>query len=120
MPNRDGRSGTRWKFGRTSFDAPEASRCFARYGVTLVLADTAGKWPVLREVTEDMLYLRLHGDAELYASGTAMPHSKWARDIRRWISGVVPGWPRPGCLGLLRQRRQGSFPVRCDGLATPA
>ena len=71
-----------------SFDAPEAFALLHRYGVALVLADTAGKWPVLREVTADMLYLRLHGDAELYASGYSdAALEAWARDIRGWISG---------------------------------
>ena len=39
------------------------------HGVAIVVADTAGRWPLLREVTADFMYLRLHGDEELYASG---------------------------------------------------
>ena len=37
--------------------------------VALVVADTAGKWPYLEDVTSGFMYLRLHGDRELYASG---------------------------------------------------
>ena len=40
-----------------------------KYNVALVVADTAGKWPYLEDVTADFMYLRLHGDKELYASG---------------------------------------------------
>ena len=71
-----------------SFDTPDAFALLRQHGVALVLADSAGKWPVLREVTADHLYLRLHGDVELYASGyTDAALEKWALDIRGWISG---------------------------------
>jgi uncharacterized protein YecE (DUF72 family) len=36
-----------------------------RHGVALVVADTAGKWPLLEDVTAGFMYLRLHGDTEL-------------------------------------------------------
>ena len=34
--------------------------------VALVVADTAGTWPYLEDVTAELVYVRLHGDAELY------------------------------------------------------
>ncbi len=34
-----------------------------------MLADTAGKWPKVEQVTSELMYVRLHGDKELYASG---------------------------------------------------
>lgn len=37
--------------------------------IALVLADSAGKFPVIDEVTSDFFYARLHGDQELYTSG---------------------------------------------------
>lgn len=40
-----------------------------RHRTALVVADTAGRWPYLEDVTADFLYLRLHGDAQLYVSG---------------------------------------------------
>jgi uncharacterized protein YecE (DUF72 family) len=40
-----------------------------RHDIALVVADTAGKWPYLEDVTSDFMYLRLHGDKVLYASG---------------------------------------------------
>ncbi len=60
------------------------------HGVAIVVADTAGRWPLLREVTADFMYLRLHGDEELYASGyTPEALDAWARDIRGWADGTA-------------------------------
>ena len=55
------------------------------HDVALVVADTAGKWPLLRDVTSDFVYVRLHGDTELYASGyddDAL--DTWAVSVRDW------------------------------------
>jgi len=55
------------------------------HDVGLVVADTAGKWPLLREVTSDFAYVRLHGDTELYASGYgADALDTWAASVREW------------------------------------
>jgi uncharacterized protein YecE (DUF72 family) len=60
------------------------------YNVALVVADTAGKWPYCEDVTADFLYLRLHGDKEIYASGyTDEALSRWAARIRAWHSGSL-------------------------------
>jgi len=58
-----------------------------RHGVALVVADTAGRWPLLRETTSSFQYLRLHGSRELYASGY-LDHEldAWAEEIRGWLS----------------------------------
>jgi uncharacterized protein YecE (DUF72 family) len=62
-----------------------------RYRLALVVADTAGKWPLLEDVTSDFLYLRLHGDKELYASGYTEPAlDRWADRIRAWSGGGEP------------------------------
>jgi uncharacterized protein YecE (DUF72 family) len=62
-----------------------------RHGVALVVADTAGRWPYLEDVTADFLYLRLHGDVELYASGyTDEALKRWAARIRKWRQGGQP------------------------------
>jgi uncharacterized protein YecE (DUF72 family) len=56
------------------------------HGVALVVADTAGRWPHLRELTSDFVYVRLHGAEELYSSGyTDAALRAWARDIRSWL-----------------------------------
>lgn len=62
-----------------------------RYRVALVVADTAGKWPCLEDITADFMYLRLHGDEELYASGyTDDALERWASRIRDWSAGSAP------------------------------
>ena len=62
-----------------------------KYQVALVVADTAGKWPYQEDVTSDFMYLRLHGDKELYASGyTEAALDRWAMRIRAWSTGAEP------------------------------
>ena len=56
-----------------------------RHDVGLVVADTAGKWPKLFEVTSDFVYVRLHGDVKIYTSGyTPKALDSWSRRIRAW------------------------------------
>ena len=56
-----------------------------KYGIGLVVADTASKWPMMLDVTADFVYLRLHGDVQIYTSGyTPRAIDRWARRIRRW------------------------------------
>lgn len=53
--------------------------------VALVVADTAGRWPLLEEVTANFVYVRLHGDKELYVSGySPAVLDRWAQRIRSW------------------------------------
>ena len=71
-----------------SFCDPAFVKLLRRQRVALVVADTAGKWPYLEDVTADFLYLRLHGDAELYVSGYSDEAlTRWAQRIRRWSDG---------------------------------
>jgi uncharacterized protein YecE (DUF72 family) len=59
-----------------------------RHRIGLVIADTAGKWPYYEDVTADFVYIRLHGDAELYVSGyTDEALERWAARIRAWAAG---------------------------------
>ena len=62
-----------------------------KYKVALVVADTARKWPYYEVVTADFMYLRLHGDKELYASGYSDEAlERWARRIKAWTAGSQP------------------------------
>jgi uncharacterized protein YecE (DUF72 family) len=66
-----------------------ATQC-RQYDVALVVADTAGKWPFLTEITSDHVYVRLHGDQELYTSGYSDEGIAWWTDrLRTW--GEAPG-----------------------------
>jgi len=74
-----------------SFLDPAFVALLRRYGVALVVADTAGKWPYLEDVTAPFVYLRLHGDEELYASGYSdAALDRWAQRIRAWSKGSEP------------------------------
>ena len=71
-----------------SFLTPEFIRLLRRHRIALVVADTAGKWPFMEDVTADFIYIRLHGDEELYVSGyTPAALRTWARKIRAWSKG---------------------------------
>jgi uncharacterized protein YecE (DUF72 family) len=62
-----------------------------RHRVALVVADTAGRWPYLEDVTADFMYLRLHGDEKLYTSGYGdAALERWAARIRAWSQGGEP------------------------------
>jgi uncharacterized protein YecE (DUF72 family) len=68
-----------------SFATPEAVRLLREHDVALVVADTAGKWPLIEEPTSDHVYVRLHGDKELYASGySATALDRWATKCLHW------------------------------------
>jgi uncharacterized protein YecE (DUF72 family) len=68
-----------------SFLAPEFLDLLRQHDIGLVVADTAGKWPLIREVTADFAYVRLHGDTELYASGYSdAALDEWATLMRGW------------------------------------
>jgi uncharacterized protein YecE (DUF72 family) len=74
-----------------SFETPEYPALLREHGIGLVVADTAGRWPYLEDVTTDLVYVRLHGDAELYVSGYDDPAlDRWADRVRTWAAGCEP------------------------------
>lgn len=72
-----------------SFATDEAIDLAREHDIGLVVADTAGKWPLLKAVTSDFVYVRLHGSQVLYESG----YSDEALD--RWATEIV-GWRERG------------------------
>jgi len=72
----------------TSFIDAEFIALLRRHGLALVVADTAGHWPLLEDLTADFVYMRLHGDKQLYASGyDDAALDDWARRIDTWSHG---------------------------------
>ena len=62
-----------------------------QHNVALVVADSAGKWPYVEDLTADFVYMRLHGDVELYSSGyTARALRRWRLRIEAWSRGEQP------------------------------
>jgi uncharacterized protein YecE (DUF72 family) len=74
-----------------SYRDPALIELLRRQGVALVIADTAGTWPYLEDITADFVYIRLHGDSELYVSGYSDEAlDTWAQRIRGWQAGESP------------------------------
>jgi uncharacterized protein YecE (DUF72 family) len=62
-----------------------------KYKVALVIADTAGHWPLREDITSDFVYMRLHGEKRLYAGGYSdAALTRWAKRIAAWHSGQQP------------------------------
>ena len=74
-----------------SFATARFVRQLRRHGIALVIADTARRFPYAEDITAGFVYLRLHGDVELYASGYTGPAlDRWASRIRCWAAGTEP------------------------------
>jgi uncharacterized protein YecE (DUF72 family) len=75
------------EFRSPTFADDAAYALLRTYGVASVVADTAGRWPKVFEVTADFVYVRLHGDRELYASGySPAALDEWADRCRAWAA----------------------------------
>jgi len=72
-----------------SFATEDCYELLRRHNVALVLADSAGRWPLLSRVTSDFIYVRLHGSEELYVSGyTPEQLDQWAHRVHGWLTGA--------------------------------
>jgi len=70
---------------QVSFGTDEAVDLLRHSDVGLVVADTAGRFPLLDQVTSDLVYVRLHGDTELYVSQYGDEAlDRWAARVREW------------------------------------
>jgi uncharacterized protein YecE (DUF72 family) len=101
----DGRSHTRTDRNRPlrhaieirhdSFKNADFVELLREHDIGLVVADTAGKWPFMEDVTSDFVYVRLHGGEELYVSGYSDAELKeWERKVRAWTAGRTPAKAR--------------------------
>jgi uncharacterized protein YecE (DUF72 family) len=74
-----------------SFLNPWFVELLREHNVAIVFADTAGRWPYLEDLTADFIYLRLHGDEELYVSGYDDESLDfWSDRIKKWRKGKEP------------------------------
>jgi uncharacterized protein YecE (DUF72 family) len=61
------------------------------HNIALVVAETARRWPMTHDVTADFIYMRLHGDKQLYQSGYGdKALERWAARIEAWHRGSDP------------------------------
>ena len=73
------------EFRSSTFAVAAAYDLLREHGVACVVADTAGRWPEVIELTADFVYVRLHGDRELYTSGySSTALDRWARRCKEW------------------------------------
>ena len=73
------------EFRHRSFCDPESLDLLRHHDIGCVVADTAGRWPEADSVTTDVVYVRLHGDRELYTSGySPQALDRWAERCRDW------------------------------------
>jgi uncharacterized protein YecE (DUF72 family) len=71
-----------------TFKTPEFIKLLRKHDIGFVVADTAGKWPYMEDVTSDFVYARLHGDEVIYASGYGdAALDMWAKRFKRWREG---------------------------------
>lgn len=74
-----------------SFENPDFIDLLHEHDIALVFADTAGTWPYMEDLTSDFVYLRLHGEEQLYASGYDEDAIEfWAERLRTWQKGGQP------------------------------
>ena len=74
-----------------SFLNPSFIELLRAYRIGLVVAETADRWPLLHDITADFVYIRLHGDQELYRSGYSdAALTRWGRRISAWAAGEEP------------------------------
>lgn len=73
------------EFRHPSYCTEEAFALLREHDVACVVADTAGRWPMADAVTSDLVYVRLHGDTELYTSGYSDEAlDRWAARCHGW------------------------------------
>lgn len=69
-----------------SFRTREFYKLLSRHKIALVVADNPGKWPIITEITTDLMYVRMHGHDQLYTSGYSDHElDDWATKIRSWV-----------------------------------
>jgi uncharacterized protein YecE (DUF72 family) len=74
-----------------SFRCSDFIDLLREHNIALVVADTAGKFPYMEDITADFVYARLHGDIELYASGYSDEAlDRWAKRVQLWRAGKQP------------------------------
>lgn len=73
------------EFRHESWFEPQVADCLQRHGIAVCQSDAAD-WPMWKAVTTDLVYVRLHGHTQTYASGYAEPALRsWARRVKRWL-----------------------------------
>ena len=72
------------EFRSETFCTEESFELMRDHDISCVVADTAKRFPMAVQQTSDFVYVRLHGDVELYASGYSTEAlDRWAEKCRQ-------------------------------------
>jgi uncharacterized protein YecE (DUF72 family) len=89
---------------------PDFIKLLRKNNIALVFADSAGKWPYAEDVTGDIIYIRLHGAEELYASGYSDDQlTWWASRIEKWMAGSEPADAKKVVESGPRRKKRGIY-----------
>jgi uncharacterized protein YecE (DUF72 family) len=89
-----------------SFCCPAFVDLLRRYSIASCVADTAGKYPVLEDLTADFAYVRLHGSQRIYTSGYGNTElTRWADRIRHFAAGEDAPHPHLAAPGTTSGQR---------------
>lgn len=73
------------EFRHPSWFTDETYKILTDHNVNLCIANSPN-WPCSEKITSDFIYLRFHGDKNLYSSNYSNKElKKWAGKIKRWI-----------------------------------
>ena len=73
------------EFRHRSWFDDETADCLAQAAIAHCLSD-AHDWPLWERVTTDLVYIRLHGHTQTYASSyTSLELAQWAERITQWL-----------------------------------
>ena len=74
-----------FEFRHLSWFNKSVYQTLKKHKIALTIADTPS-YPLVKKITADFTYLRLHGHKELYASNySGASLKKWARLIKKWV-----------------------------------
>jgi uncharacterized protein YecE (DUF72 family) len=74
------------EFRHESWFGEEIAACLHEHRLAVCQSDAAD-WPLWDAVTTDVVYVRLHGHTQTYASGYSDAELRqWARKMQRWLS----------------------------------
>lgn len=74
-----------FEFRHQSWFCQSIFEILRKFKIALVVADTPS-YPLVKKITTDFIYLRLHGHEKLYASNYSEASlKKWARLIKKWL-----------------------------------
>jgi len=68
-----------------SWAQPRVFEILGQYNISLCISDTAGRYPLIEQLTASFIYIRLHGSRSLYASEyTEEELQAYAEKIKGW------------------------------------